>query len=80
MKKLRRLTEAEVIASLLAGGPNLFKNARIVGVFSPHMEKCCWYKTNFLTLSRCLKNRIKHYWDRDTDWARLLATGAGKTT
>jgi hypothetical protein len=66
------------IASLLAGGPNLFKNARIVGVFSPHMEKCCWYKTNFLTLSRCLKNRIKHYWDRDTDLARLLATGTGK--
>ena len=56
----------------------LFKNTRIVGVFSPHMEKCCWYKTNLLTLSRCLKNRIKHYWDRDTDLARLLATGTGR--
>lgn len=41
-----------------------------------HMEKCCWYKTNLLTLSRCLKNRIKHYWDRDTDLARLLAVRA----
>ena len=64
------------IASLLAGGPNLLKNARMVAVFSPQMEKCCWYKTNFLTLARCLKNRIKHYWDRDTDLARLLAAGS----
>lgn len=65
------------IAALLAGGPNLLKNARMVAVFSPQMEKCCWYKTNFLTLARCLKNRIKHYWDRDTDLARLLAAGTG---
>jgi len=66
------------IASLLAGGVSLLGNMRIVGVFSPNMEKCCWYKTNLLTLSRCLKNRIKHYWDRDTDLARLLAAGTGK--
>jgi hypothetical protein len=66
------------IAALLAGGPNLLKNARMVAVFSPQMEKCCWYKTNFLTLARCLKNRIKHYWDRDTDLARLLAAGAAR--
>jgi hypothetical protein len=63
------------VAALLAGGPNLLRNARMVAVFSPQMEKCCWYKTNFLTLARCLKNRIKHYWDRDTDLARLLAAG-----
>ena len=63
------------IAALLAGGPELLKNARMAAVFSPQMEKCCWYKTNFLTLARCLKNRIKHYWDRDTDLARLLAAG-----
>jgi hypothetical protein len=66
------------IASLLAGGPDLLKGSRMVAVFSPQMEKCCWYKTNLLTLSRCLKNRIKHYWDRDTDLARLLAAGAGR--
>jgi len=63
------------IAALLAGGPDLLRNARMAAVFSPQMEKCCWYKTNFLTLARCLKNRIKHYWDRDTDLARLLAAG-----
>ncbi len=66
------------IASLLVNGPNMLQNARIVGVFSPNMEKCCWYKTNLLTLARCLKNRIKHYWDRDTDLARLLGAKAGR--
>jgi hypothetical protein len=54
------------IASLLAGGQGLLKNAR--WLFSlPRWKGCCSYKTNFLTLARCLKNRIQHYWDRDTD-------------
>jgi hypothetical protein len=66
------------IAALLAGGPDLLRNTRMAAVFSPQMEKCCWYKTNFLTLARCLKNRIKHYWDRDTDLARLLAAGTAR--
>jgi hypothetical protein len=61
------------MASLLAGGPEHLRNARMVAVFSPQMERCCWYKTSLLTLTRCLKNRIKHHWDRDTDLARLMA-------
>ena len=65
------------MASLLAGGPEHLRNARMVAVFSPQMERCCWYKTSLLTLARCLKNRIKHHWDRDTDLARLLAATAG---
>ena len=65
------------IASLLAGGPQHLRNARMVAVFSPQMEKCCWYKTSLYTLTRCLKNRIKHHWDRDTDLARLHAATAG---
>ncbi|HEX3105323.1 MAG TPA: hypothetical protein VHQ22_12820 [Terriglobales bacterium] len=65
------------IAALLAGGPQHLGNARMVAVFSPQMEKCCWYKTSFRTLARCLKNRIQHHWDRDTDMARLLAATAG---
>ncbi len=64
------------IAALLAGGPQHLRNARMVAVFSPQMEKCCWYKTNLRTLARCLKNRIQHHWDRDTDMARLLAATA----
>jgi hypothetical protein len=64
------------IAALLAGGPQHLGNARMVAVFSPQMEKCCWYKTSLRTLARCLKNRIQHHWDRDTDMARLLAATA----
>ncbi|HZD95511.1 MAG TPA: hypothetical protein VE133_14710 [Candidatus Sulfotelmatobacter sp.] len=60
------------IASLLAPESNLLTGARQVGVFSPQMEKCCWYKTSFQTLFRCLKNRIQHYWNRDPDVAGLL--------
>jgi hypothetical protein len=65
------------MASLLAGGPEHLRKARMVAVFSPQMERCCWYKTSIVTLARCLKNRIKHHWDRDTDLARLLAATAG---
>jgi hypothetical protein len=49
----------------------------MVAVFSPSMEKCCWYKTSFQTLFRCLKNRIQHYWDRDPDVAGLLQQASG---
>lgn len=66
------------IASLLAPERDLLAGVRQIGVFSPSMEKCCWYKTNPKTLFRCLKNRIKHYWDRDPDVTRLLEqTGHG---
>lgn len=59
------------VASLLALG-KVPTAMRLVTGFSPHMGRCCWYKTNFLTLCRCLKNRIQHYWDRDADVAGLL--------
>jgi len=65
------------VAALLAGGPQHLGHARMVAVFSPEMEKCCWYKTSLRTLTRCLKNRIQHHWDRDTDMARLHAATAG---
>ena len=64
------------IASLLAPERNLLAGARTVGVFSPSMEKCCWYKTSFFTLARCLKNRIQHCWDRAPDMDRLLDQAA----
>jgi hypothetical protein len=71
------------IASLLAPNQERLRGARLIGVFSPNMERCCWYKTNFQTLFRCLKNRIQHMWDRDTDLNRLLdqtATSRSITT
>jgi hypothetical protein len=64
------------IAALLASGPAALRGTRIVGVFSPKMEQCCWYITNFRTLFRCLKNRIKHKWNRDPDVRRLLKQAA----
>ena len=68
------------IASLLAPKDNLLAGVRLIGVFSPSMELCCWYKTNFRTLFRCLKNRIQHSWDRDPDVARLLEQTAQSRT
>jgi hypothetical protein len=68
------------IASLLAPQGRLLDGARMVGVFSSRMEKCCWYKTSFQTLFRCLKNRIQHSWNRDPDVARLLEQMAGPET
>jgi hypothetical protein len=68
------------IASLLVPGDLELKGSRLVGVFSPKMEQCCWYKTNFQTLFRCLKNRIKHKWDRDTDVSSLLQQAGRRQT
>jgi hypothetical protein len=68
------------IASLLVADGIGLSNARMVGVFSPKMEQCCWYKTNFQTLFRCLKNRIKHKWDRDTDVSSLLRQATHRQT
>jgi hypothetical protein len=65
------------VASLLQPDKNLLAGSRMVAVFSPGMEKCCWYKTTLGTLFRCLKNRIQHYWDRDPDIAALLQQIAG---
>ncbi len=68
------------IASLLAPERNLLAGARLVGGFSPRMEKCCWYKTSLYTLGRCLKNRIQHYWNRDPDVDSVLAQMARSKT
>jgi hypothetical protein len=66
------------VASLLAPDRNLLAGAHTVAVFSPGMERCCWYKTSFFTLARCLKNRIQHYWDRAPDLDRLLERAQGR--
>jgi hypothetical protein len=68
------------VASLLVADGSGLSGARMVGVFSPNMEQCCWYKTNFKTLFRCLKNRIKHKWDRDTDVSSLLQHATRRQT
>lgn len=61
------------IASLMLPREKMLRRLRVTCGFSPHMEKCCWYRTNFPTLSHYLKNRIKYFWDREADIDRLLA-------
>jgi hypothetical protein len=61
------------VASLMLPREMMLRRLRVTCGFSPHMEKCCWYKTNFPTLSHYLKNRIKYFWDREADVDRLLA-------
>ena len=61
------------VASLMLPQDITLRRLRVTCGFSSHMEKCCWYKTNFPTLSHYLKNRIKYFWDREADVYRLLA-------
>ena len=58
-------------SSTLTSASGSIVGKHVIGGFSPHMERCCWYKTNFQTLLHYLKNRIQHYWARDPDIALL---------
>ena len=60
------------IASMLTSEGGSIAGRRVIGGFSPNMEKCCWYRTNFQTLFQYLRNRIQHYWARDPDITLLL--------
>lgn len=60
------------VASLLLPRELMLRRIRLVCGFSPVMEKCCWYKTSLPSLSHYLKNRIKHFWDREADVSRWL--------
>lgn len=60
------------VASLMLPRDRVLRRFRLITGFSPHMEDCCWYKTNLPTLSRYLRNRIKYFWHREADLKRLL--------
>ncbi len=60
------------VASLLLPREIMLRRLRVVCGFSPGMEKCCWYKTTTVNISRYLKNRIKHFWRREADIKSLL--------
>jgi hypothetical protein len=55
------------VASLLLPREIMFRRLRVVCGLSPRMEECCWYKTSASSLSHYLKNRIKHFWNREAD-------------
>ena len=53
--------------------PETMRKFRFFCGLSPQMDECCWYETNFATLLRYGKNRLKHsIYDREADLARLL--------
>jgi hypothetical protein len=60
------------VASLLLPRDAMLRRLRVVCGFSPYMERCCWYKTSVPNLFRYLKNRIKHFGDREADTGRWL--------
>jgi hypothetical protein len=60
------------VASLLLPRETMFRRIRLACGFSPHMESCCWYKTSLPSLAHYLKNRIKHYQNREADVSRWL--------
>ena len=60
------------IACLLLPPEVMFRRLRVICGFSPHMHKCCWYKTDLPNLLHYTKNRIKYMWSRDADVNRLL--------
>jgi hypothetical protein len=60
------------VASLLLPREIMLRRIRLVCGFSPRMESCCWYKTSLPSLAHYLKNRIKHYRNRDADVSRWL--------
>ncbi len=39
---------------------NRLPQLRVLCGLSPSMHQCCWYRTNFVTLSRYGKNRVRH--------------------
>jgi hypothetical protein len=64
------------VASLLLPREIMLRRLRVACGFSPSMERCCWYKTTLPNLSRYLKNRIQHLWDREADPRQLLEQAA----
>jgi O-antigen/teichoic acid export membrane protein len=61
-------------AAMLAGSDVALKQFRYVCGFSPHMEKCCWYQTNFGNLSRYAVKRLRLLvQDQEEDIQRWLA-------
>ncbi len=63
-------------AAMLASPEVLLQRFRVFCGLSPHMDRCCWYKTNVPNLWRYAKHRLENLWhDRDADLMRVI-TGA----
>jgi len=48
------------LAAAALSSPNRLAKLRFFCGLSPHMNECCWYKTNLVSLSRYAKHRLLH--------------------
>jgi O-antigen/teichoic acid export membrane protein len=61
-----------LLAAMLAS-PDAVDRLRFFCGLSPHMDRCCWYKTNFRTLLRYAKNMVRYLvHDPEQDFVRTL--------
>jgi hypothetical protein len=60
-----------LVASLLLPREIMLPRLRMVCGFSPKMETCCWYKTNWTNVLHYTRNRIRHFRSRDVDYSQL---------
>ena len=76
MDEARPLTILEgnhrLTAAVLASPELVQRQFRVLCGFSPSMNQCCWYQTNFNTLWRYFKNRINNLHNKDAEVSRLL--------
>ena len=63
-------------AALLASPKRLPQQFRVLAGLSPNMSDSCWYETNFRTLWRYFKHRVRNVYDREADVARALRSGS----
>jgi hypothetical protein len=64
-------------AALLASPDVLRNHFRVFCGLSPHMDRCCWYKTTLPNLWRYGLNRLEHFWyDPEADIDRVLPRAA----
>lgn len=62
-----RFAAAMLVSPLIVSG-----TFNLLCGFSPRMDQCCWYRTNFRNLWSYACNRLMNIYDREADVKRLL--------
>lgn len=62
-----------MVAAMLLSPDTACRRFRVVCGLSPRMKECCWYKTDFSSLFRYMKNTVRYFFrDRDAALESLL--------
>jgi O-antigen/teichoic acid export membrane protein len=65
-----------IAAAMLAEPPVSLDGFQFICGLSPHMTRCCWYRTNVNTLWRYLTNLMRHFfYDPESDIGRYQEGG-----